>query len=263
VPQHGDALGNASAPVTLTVFEDPQCPFCRQWNIDTLPTVVENYVRTGRIKIVYRGVVVIGANSLVGLAAEYAARAGASAVVLYGTQLPAGGLGLDESVDVPVLSLPPRVGRLAAAAIRRHEHPAIAIGVPQIARNGSSGEIAPFSSRGLAFDGRVKPDLVAPGVVVDLGAWHERRWTPSVRHGRSSAAAPWWPGPRPFSPRRPRGRSARLLTGTAARPRCERPQGAGLLISGYLASEVTAVGHLRSAGPRAMAGSHPGRDDST
>jgi protein-disulfide isomerase len=73
VPQHGDTLGQAAAPVTLTVFEDPQCPFCRQWNIDTLPTVVENYVRTGRIKIVYRGVIVIGANSLVGLAAEYAA----------------------------------------------------------------------------------------------------------------------------------------------------------------------------------------------
>ena len=31
------------------------------------------------------------------LAAEYAARAGATAVVVYGTQLPAGGLGLDES----------------------------------------------------------------------------------------------------------------------------------------------------------------------
>ncbi len=73
VAQLGDTLGKASAPATLTVFEDPQCPFCRQWNIDTLPTVVENYVRTGRIKIVYRGIVVISENSLVGLAAEYAA----------------------------------------------------------------------------------------------------------------------------------------------------------------------------------------------
>jgi protein-disulfide isomerase len=73
VPQSGDTVGQSTAPVTLTVFEDPQCPFCRQWNIDTLPTVVRDYVRTGRIKIAYRGVVVIGANSLVGLAAIYAA----------------------------------------------------------------------------------------------------------------------------------------------------------------------------------------------
>jgi len=73
VPQSGDTLGSPSAPVTLTVFEDPQCPFCRQWNIDTLPTVVQNYVRAGRIKIAYRGVVVVGNNSLAGLAAIYAA----------------------------------------------------------------------------------------------------------------------------------------------------------------------------------------------
>ena len=73
VPQSGDTLGKASAPVTLTVFEDPQCPFCRQWNIDTLPTVVQDYVRSGRIKVAYRGVVVIGNNSLAGLAAIYAA----------------------------------------------------------------------------------------------------------------------------------------------------------------------------------------------
>jgi protein-disulfide isomerase len=73
VPQHGDTLGEAAAPVTLTVFEDPQCPFCREWNIDTLPTVVKDYVRTGRLKVVYRGMVIISDNSLVGLAAVYAA----------------------------------------------------------------------------------------------------------------------------------------------------------------------------------------------
>lgn len=73
VLQSGDTLGKASAPVTLTVFEDPQCPYCREWNIDTLPTVVRDYVRTGRIKIVYRGIVVIGANSVAGLRVIYAA----------------------------------------------------------------------------------------------------------------------------------------------------------------------------------------------
>lgn len=73
VPQHGAILGNLSAPATLTVFEDPQCPYCRQWNIDTLPTIVQNYVRTGRLKLEYRGIVVIGPNSVAGLRAIYGA----------------------------------------------------------------------------------------------------------------------------------------------------------------------------------------------
>jgi protein-disulfide isomerase len=75
VPQHGDTLGRPSAPVTITVFEDPQCPFCRQWNVDTLPTVVEQYVRTGRVKLVYRGIEIIGPNSVPGLRAISAAGA--------------------------------------------------------------------------------------------------------------------------------------------------------------------------------------------
>jgi protein-disulfide isomerase len=73
VPQHGDTLGKPSAAVTLTIFEDPQCPFCRQWNVDTLPTVVTRYVKTGRIKLVYRGIEIIGPNSEPGLRAIYAA----------------------------------------------------------------------------------------------------------------------------------------------------------------------------------------------
>jgi protein-disulfide isomerase len=73
VSQHGDTLGKAGAPVTLIVFEDPQCPFCREWNLGTLPTVVDRYVRTGRVKLVYRGVEIIGPNSIAGLRAIYAA----------------------------------------------------------------------------------------------------------------------------------------------------------------------------------------------
>jgi subtilisin family serine protease len=98
------------------------------------------------------------------LAAEYAARAGAAAVVFYGADIPAGGVGLDENVTIPVVSVPEPVGRFAVDAIERHRRPAISIGVPVQVRNGTVGEIAPFSSRGLAYDGRVKPDLVAPGV---------------------------------------------------------------------------------------------------
>jgi protein-disulfide isomerase len=75
VPQHGDTLGKPNAPVTLTVYEDPQCPFCRQWNIDTLPTVIGSYIKTGRLKLVYRGVEIIGPNTEPGLRAIYAAAA--------------------------------------------------------------------------------------------------------------------------------------------------------------------------------------------
>jgi hypothetical protein len=45
------------------------------------------------------------------LAIEYAAQAGARAVVVHGVSLPAGGLGLDESVSVPVISVPGKVAR--------------------------------------------------------------------------------------------------------------------------------------------------------
>jgi protein-disulfide isomerase len=73
VPQNGVTLGRASAPVTVQVFEDPQCPYCQEWNDGTLPSVVKNYVRTGKIKLVYRGINIIGPNSEYGLRANYAA----------------------------------------------------------------------------------------------------------------------------------------------------------------------------------------------
>src|SRR5262249_7759984 len=60
-------------PATLVAYEDPQCPFCRQWNVDTLPTVLREFVRPGKIKLEYRGIVIIGPNSVKGLRAIYGA----------------------------------------------------------------------------------------------------------------------------------------------------------------------------------------------
>src|SRR4051794_38626759 len=99
-------------------------------------------------------------------AVENAARAGAAAVVLYGTSVPAGGLGLDESVPVPVVAVPDDVARTALNALRSGRHPALSLGASRVARNGTGGGIAPFSSRGLSFDWRVRPDLVGPGVAL-------------------------------------------------------------------------------------------------
>lgn len=73
IPQVGTTLGKAAAPATMLVFEDPQCPFCQEWNLDTLPTVVNQFVRTGKLKLVYRGIAIIGPNSVKGLRAVFAA----------------------------------------------------------------------------------------------------------------------------------------------------------------------------------------------
>jgi minor extracellular serine protease Vpr len=99
-------------------------------------------------------------------AVENAARAGAAAVVLYGADIPAGGFGLDESVPVPVVAVPEDVARTALDALARGERPALSLGTARTIRNGTQGRLAPFSSEGLSFDWRVRPDLLAPGVAL-------------------------------------------------------------------------------------------------
>ena len=73
VPQHGNALGSPSAPVTLVEYADPQCPYCAEWAQGALPELVRDYVRKGRVRIEYRGMTFIGPDSRTGLAAAVAA----------------------------------------------------------------------------------------------------------------------------------------------------------------------------------------------
>jgi subtilisin family serine protease len=98
--------------------------------------------------------------------AARAAAAGATAVLLYGSrgQLPAGGLGLDESLTAPVIALPERIAHQALQRLARGQAVTVALGTSSATENSAQGLVAAFSSSGLAFDGTVKPDLVAPGV---------------------------------------------------------------------------------------------------
>jgi subtilisin family serine protease len=96
-------------------------------------------------------------------AAEAAVRAGAAAVILYGARLPSEALAL-AGTSVPVVSVPAEAAIDTLDALRRGGSATIAIGATKADPNRDSSRVAVFSSRGLAFDGRVKPDLVAPGV---------------------------------------------------------------------------------------------------
>jgi protein-disulfide isomerase len=54
IPQSGITLGNPNAPVTIQYYGDLECPFCKEFTLKALPTVIQKYVRTGKVKIEYR-----------------------------------------------------------------------------------------------------------------------------------------------------------------------------------------------------------------
>jgi protein-disulfide isomerase len=55
--------------VTLIEFADLQCPFCREATDNSLPTLIDKYVRPGKLRIEFRNFAILGPDS------EKAARA--------------------------------------------------------------------------------------------------------------------------------------------------------------------------------------------
>jgi len=54
VPQEGDRLGSADAPVSIQVFNDLQCGNCRADFLETIPPLVNSDVRPGDVKLLMR-----------------------------------------------------------------------------------------------------------------------------------------------------------------------------------------------------------------
>lgn len=51
IPQTGLVLGSPSAPVEMEMFIDVQCPFCQDYETNSLPTIVQKYIRTGKVQL--------------------------------------------------------------------------------------------------------------------------------------------------------------------------------------------------------------------
>ena len=120
-----------------------------------------------------------------------AADAGAAAVLVDGV-VPAGALGVDERLGIPVIGLPTEVARAAREALAQGVPVQVSLGAPSWEDNDDRGRIAPFSSHGLAFGGGIKPELAAPGVellTADVGRTDGRLPRYGTMSGSSAAAA--------------------------------------------------------------------------
>jgi len=47
-------IGDIDAPITIIEFSDFQCPFCARFHVQTLPTIMDEYIDKGTVKLVFR-----------------------------------------------------------------------------------------------------------------------------------------------------------------------------------------------------------------
>ncbi len=63
IPQDELVLGDPDAKVELVEYGDLQCPVCKQFAEEILPPVIENQVKSGDVKVVFRNLPIIGPQS--------------------------------------------------------------------------------------------------------------------------------------------------------------------------------------------------------
>jgi Subtilase family len=260
-------LGGAVAPegpLTLGVAAPRRVQVTTDTRSGSAPTLDRFFTADGRSLVVGRAALV-PAGDAPGLAAANAVRAGAAAVVVDQSRLPGGALGVDEEISVPVVGLPPEAARALLEADRDGESAAISIGAPSRVSNPAAGRVAAFSSSGLAFDGRVKPDVVAPGVgltTAEPGLNEDGSPRFGTVNGSSAAAAVVAGAAALLAHARPslRGEALKSMLVTSARPlpaASVESQGAGMVDLGRAAATelvvtppTLALGEARGAGWR-------------
>jgi protein-disulfide isomerase len=90
IPQTGLKLGSPKAPVQMIMYIDLQCPICQNYETTVMPTLVSQYIRTGKVRLEIKPWAFIGTDSTRGqkamLAAAQQNKAFQFAQVLYDNQ---------------------------------------------------------------------------------------------------------------------------------------------------------------------------------
>ena len=67
-------LGSVDAPLTLIEFGDYQCSFCKRHSDQTNQLIIKNYVETGKVKIMFKDLIVVGEDSVSAAHAAHCAK---------------------------------------------------------------------------------------------------------------------------------------------------------------------------------------------
>jgi protein-disulfide isomerase len=61
--ESGPSVGDADAPVVMAVWYDYQCPFCKQFELDTVAKLYAEYVQAGKLRILIKDFQFLGPDS--------------------------------------------------------------------------------------------------------------------------------------------------------------------------------------------------------
>ena len=67
-------MGNSNAPITILEWGDYQCTFCYKFHQNTLVIINEDFIKTGKVKLIFKDFPINGPDSLLAAEASYCAQ---------------------------------------------------------------------------------------------------------------------------------------------------------------------------------------------
>lgn len=67
-------LGDSNAPITILEWGDYQCTFCYKFHQNTLDSINEDFIKTGKVKLIFKDFPLNGPDSLLAAEASYCAQ---------------------------------------------------------------------------------------------------------------------------------------------------------------------------------------------